>query len=233
MKPIPRILTAAFLIFACIALAAPASRVSAAGFSVTKFTDSNDDACNSDCSLREAVIAANVSPGADTITLAAGTYVLSLAGYDAAAALGALDITGPLTLSGQGAGQTIIEAAGIIDGVFTLQTTRGWVTFVPLPRLVFPTWRPPFLRRQRSRRCNFQRDPTCLVPSSPWPMLVTRPPARLPGAIPGSADGRSLEKDIGLAGPARRHQSAGSRGCHSVHPGCLVWVVPFRPNEVL
>jgi hypothetical protein len=132
-----------------------------------------------------------------------------------------------------GAGQTIIEAAGIIDGVFTLQTTRGRVTFVPLPRLVFPTWRPPFLRRQRSRRCNFQRDPTCLVPSSPWPMLVTRPPARLPGAIPGSADGRSLEKDIGLAGPARRHQSAGSRGCHSVHPGCLVWVVPFRPNEVL
>ena len=44
-------------------------------FNVTKTADTNDGACTpTDCSLREAVIAANVNAGKDTINIPAGTY---------------------------------------------------------------------------------------------------------------------------------------------------------------
>lgn len=66
--------------------------------------------------LREAVIAANNSPGDDTITLPAGTYTLGIAGAgENAAATGDLDITdttGSLTIIGAGAETTIIDAGG-------------------------------------------------------------------------------------------------------------------------
>ena len=61
------------------ALLTSAAPVRAATLDVTKAADTADGACNGDCSLREAVIAANNTPGADTITLHAQTYVLSLA----------------------------------------------------------------------------------------------------------------------------------------------------------
>lgn len=49
--------------------------VDAATFTVTKTADTADGTCsNSDCSLREAIIASNALPGADTIILPAGTY---------------------------------------------------------------------------------------------------------------------------------------------------------------
>ena len=44
---------------------------------VTKFNDTFDGACDSDCSLREAVQAANLHPGADHVRLGAGTYTLT------------------------------------------------------------------------------------------------------------------------------------------------------------
>src|SRR3982751_5309317 len=50
----------------------------AATFTVTKTADTFDNACNADCSLREAINAANSNgPGLDTIvfSLAFGTYV--------------------------------------------------------------------------------------------------------------------------------------------------------------
>src|SRR5512143_2212057 len=50
----------------------------AATFTVTKTADTNDGVCDADCSLREAISAANASPGADTISLPAGTYLLTL-----------------------------------------------------------------------------------------------------------------------------------------------------------
>src|SRR5262252_9249222 len=44
-------------------------RAQATNFVVTKTADTNDGSCNADCSLREAIIAANSNgPGADTIT---------------------------------------------------------------------------------------------------------------------------------------------------------------------
>ena len=76
----------------------------AATFTVTKTADTNDGFCDADCSLREAIIATNALPGADTITVPAGTYTLSIAGtFEDAAATGDLDITDELTFSGAGA----------------------------------------------------------------------------------------------------------------------------------
>ena len=82
----------------------------AATFVVTKIADTNDGVCDADCSGRESVIAANALAGADSITLPAGVYTLTLgaAGEDAAAS-GDLDILESLTINGAGARTTIID----------------------------------------------------------------------------------------------------------------------------
>ncbi|MCB0035907.1 MAG: CSLREA domain-containing protein, partial [Anaerolineales bacterium] len=80
------------------------------------------------CTLREAIIAANtdtasgVSVGecaagdaVDTITVPANTYNLTLVGADDTAAAGDLDITADITITGAGASTTIIDAAAISD----------------------------------------------------------------------------------------------------------------------
>jgi CSLREA domain-containing protein len=46
---------------------------------VTKTADTNDGACDADCSLREAIIQANTF-GADNIDVPAGTYKLTIKG---------------------------------------------------------------------------------------------------------------------------------------------------------
>jgi hypothetical protein len=65
-------------------------------------------------SLREAIIAANNTAGADTITLPAGTYTLTITnaagGNEDACARGDLDVTDSLTITGAGAATTIIQA---------------------------------------------------------------------------------------------------------------------------
>jgi hypothetical protein len=78
-----------------------------------------------DCTLREAVIKANTISGADSITLPAGTYTLSLTGPDPAedfAAYGDIDIRESVTINGAGSGSTIIQAGaaayGGIDKIF-------------------------------------------------------------------------------------------------------------------
>ena len=71
--------------------------------------------------LRAAIQEANALAGADTITLGAGTFTLSITGTgEDGAATGDLDITdttGSLTILGAGAATTTIDAAGI-DRVF-------------------------------------------------------------------------------------------------------------------
>src|SRR3989338_5523193 len=92
----------------------------AATFTVTKVADTNDGACDADCSLREAIGAANVLPGADVITLPAGTYTLSIGGGgEDLNATGDLDITGDVTINGAGDTTTIIDGGGI-DRVLTV-----------------------------------------------------------------------------------------------------------------
>ena len=51
-----------------------------ATFTVTKIADTNDGACNADCSLREAALAANLTAGVNTINVPGnlGTYNLSI-----------------------------------------------------------------------------------------------------------------------------------------------------------
>ena len=85
-----------------------------AAFVVTKLNDTNDGACNADCSLREAVVAANANGvGADTITFNLnGTHTLSITSGGAAenlAATGDLDINSSLTIMGNGSATTIIS----------------------------------------------------------------------------------------------------------------------------
>ncbi|MEM8861703.1 MAG: choice-of-anchor Q domain-containing protein, partial [Chloroflexota bacterium] len=84
--------------------------------------NTTDDELNSDgdCSLREAVQAANTNTavdacpagnGADTISIPAGTYTIQLAGFnnEDANANGDLDILESLTMIGAGKGSTIID----------------------------------------------------------------------------------------------------------------------------
>jgi CSLREA domain-containing protein len=110
----------AALVFCLLALgSAPAF---ATDFIVTKTADTADGSCNADCSLREAVIAANANPGADRVVLGSGlTYTLTLGPADAAGALtpgtGDLDITDALTIDGNG---STIDA-GLLDRVLDIQ----------------------------------------------------------------------------------------------------------------
>ncbi|MEX0744915.1 MAG: DUF4347 domain-containing protein, partial [Phycisphaeraceae bacterium] len=71
-------------------------------------------------SLREAIIATNSTAGADTISLAAGTYTLSrLGANEGAASTGDLDIADSLTINGAGARTTFIDGAAA-DRVFEI-----------------------------------------------------------------------------------------------------------------
>jgi cysteine-rich repeat protein len=62
-----------------------------------------------ECTLRAAVQETNALPGADEITLPAGTYVLTLAGPEDQAASGDLDVTDALTITGAGAASTVLD----------------------------------------------------------------------------------------------------------------------------
>jgi CSLREA domain-containing protein len=100
--------------------------VPAATLTVTTTADELDG--NGDCSLREAVRAANLNvavgacsagaAGHDTVMIPAGTYVLSLAGDgEDAAVTGDLDVTEALTLIGAGASSTILDGNDTGNGV--------------------------------------------------------------------------------------------------------------------
>jgi len=70
------------------------------------------------CTLRAAVMETNALPGADEISLPAGTYVLSIPGAgEDASATGDLDVTDDLTINGAGRDTTVIDGGGL-DRVF-------------------------------------------------------------------------------------------------------------------
>jgi CSLREA domain-containing protein len=96
-------------------------------FTVTKTADTNDGTCDSDCSLREAIVAANAHSGPDRIILgSAQTYTLTLGPADAPGALtaasGDLDVTDELTIDGNG---STVDGSGLapanLDRVFDIQ----------------------------------------------------------------------------------------------------------------
>jgi CSLREA domain-containing protein len=94
--------------------------VSATTYTVTKTDDTHDLVCAADCSLREAIVAANGTSEVDTVMVPAGTYTFTLSGADEDfAATGDLDITTSVIITGAGPETTIIDAAGL-DRVFNL-----------------------------------------------------------------------------------------------------------------
>jgi CSLREA domain-containing protein len=97
----------------------------AASFTVNSTADAvdaspGDGSCNAgggQCTLRAAIQETNALPGADTITLPAGDYVLTVAGFDEdAAATGDLDITDDVDIVGAGPDATVIDG-NQLDGI--------------------------------------------------------------------------------------------------------------------
>ena len=88
-------------------------------FYVNKNADTADGSCDvTDCSLREAVIASNGTPVADTIYLPTGVYTLSIPGTnEQVAATGDLDIASEVTILGDPYLPSVVDGGGI-DRVF-------------------------------------------------------------------------------------------------------------------
>lgn len=103
-------------------------RRSASGLAltVTRLDDPDPDGCTpTDCSLREAVIASNASPGVDTILLSAGGYALTRAGSgEDLSATGDLDLLGGVVINGVGAADTTVDGQQI-DRVFHILATAS------------------------------------------------------------------------------------------------------------
>jgi CSLREA domain-containing protein len=92
-----------------------------AGARITVTTTADDMIINGNCTLREAIDAADLDQavdacpagtGADTILLSAGTYSLTLSGIEDDNKSGDLDVFTSLTIVGAGAQATIINANG-------------------------------------------------------------------------------------------------------------------------
>jgi hypothetical protein len=94
-----------------LALLAAMSTVAPAGAAVflpTTTSDAGDGACDGDCTLRDAVLAANQANGFDVIVLGPGTYQLGGAAGENLAASGDLDILDDLAIVGASAESTIL-----------------------------------------------------------------------------------------------------------------------------
>src|SRR5215210_691297 len=106
-----------------LALLAALSVVAPAGAKVfvpTTTNDISDGSCDIDCSLRDAITAANQSPGFDAIVLNPGTYTLGIAApAEDLNASGDLDVSDDLAILGGSAERTIIEGSN--DRVFDVQ----------------------------------------------------------------------------------------------------------------
>lgn len=82
----------------------------AATFQVTQLTDDNGP-CDADCSIREAILAANALPGRDLILVPAGTHVLTIPGFEMnnVGISGDLNVLETVEIRGAGTASTIIE----------------------------------------------------------------------------------------------------------------------------
>jgi CSLREA domain-containing protein len=113
--------TRSITVLSCVVLGSlgAAAAASAASFLVTRTDDPTPGACVvGDCSLREAVVAANASPGS-VITIPAGTYTLTIPGNDDASTnprIGDVDILAAMTLNGAGSSVTIVQSVGSTPG---------------------------------------------------------------------------------------------------------------------
>jgi CSLREA domain-containing protein len=109
-----------------------------ATFTVNSTADTDDGACNANCTLREAIKAANNTPGADTIqfALGAGTPTINVG------STGLSDlprITDAVTINGNTGGATRVElngASASFNGIY-LQTSNATVRGLVINRFPF------------------------------------------------------------------------------------------------
>jgi len=108
----------AFIILGCLSMVYSAS---ADTFTVTKTADTNDGICDSDCSLREAVAAANQNNSDDEtidIILPTGEFNISTFGvFNLSPIYGEDDPEMEINIIGSGINETIIDAANL-SGIF-------------------------------------------------------------------------------------------------------------------
>jgi CSLREA domain-containing protein len=103
------------------ALAWPGAPAEAASYTPTKFNDTFDGTCDADCSLRDALWAANNTPGPHDIYLSSGTYTLTIQGANEGLGwTGDLDVFNDVYIEGQGLDDTIIDASALNDRVMHL-----------------------------------------------------------------------------------------------------------------
>ncbi len=86
-------------------------------FPVTKTADTNGNCTPGNCSLREAIDAANTNPGADDVPVPAGTYLLTL---------GQLVVSDDVSIAGAGQASTIIDG-NATGRVFYIESISGVV----------------------------------------------------------------------------------------------------------
>jgi len=108
---------------AVVALAAVPASAAADEFVPTRFDDPAPNGCKpADCSLREAIKAANNHGGADRVSLSSGTYRMEIPGTSGASIEdGDFNILGDLTIRGRGVDgpdKTTVNGKGL-DRVFT------------------------------------------------------------------------------------------------------------------
>lgn len=118
----------AFLLFTFLSVSA-----FAATFTVTKTADTNDGICDADCSLREAVAAANAAGSDDSIVFSSlfdSPQIITLSGSEIMINnAGALTITGPganlLTVSGNNTSRIFQNAVGAVTSMSGMTLTGG------------------------------------------------------------------------------------------------------------
>jgi CSLREA domain-containing protein len=118
-------------VFASLILTASAQ---AGVYTVTKTADTNDGTCNADCSLREAIAAANATADNDTVEFAAAVFgtpqTITLGGTELLIANnGTLAISGPgasqLTVSGNSASRVFLIVSGANAAISDITVSGG------------------------------------------------------------------------------------------------------------
>jgi CSLREA domain-containing protein len=132
----------------CVGVAGLAVPALASATTITVNSSADHIAAGGDCTLREAILAANTQTarggcaagsGADAIVLAVPRVTLALAGSGEDGDLtGDLDVTGVVTITGA-AGGTVIDGAGLLDRVFDIRSSaQATVTNVTITGGVAP-----------------------------------------------------------------------------------------------
>jgi CSLREA domain-containing protein len=120
-----------------VAFAAVVLATVAGGTTITVTDTADDVAPNGNCTLREAIIAANTDSaqdacpagnGADTIAVPAGVYLLTHTGAEEdAASTGDLDVTADVSIAGEGATATVLDGNGT-DRVLDIDPGTAGIT---------------------------------------------------------------------------------------------------------